>query len=123
MNKKRKAPRERNTICSKISKRDENSAVEALVAISSSDLFHGKSIAELEAAEALTSFGLGSDKDEIPTPECYDTVNPNSFESDQNITTDTSSQVTTGRKLQTDDIFTVKVPPLDTWLVIKIHFS
>ena len=78
--------------CSKISKRDESSAAEALVAISSSDLFHGKTTEELEAAEALTSFRVDLDSVEIPTSESYTTTNL--VENEQNITTDTSSQVT-----------------------------
>ena len=95
LNNKRKAPAERKNIRPKISKRDTNSAAETLVTLSSSDLFHGKNVAELEAAEAMTSFAeilavVGSKSAEVPVLENYDM--PMDFVN-QNTTTETSSQV------------------------------
>ena len=94
LNNKQKAPTEEKNIRSKISKRDTNSAAETLVTLSSSDLFHGKNVAELEAAEALTSFAeilaVGSKSAEVPVLENYDM--PMDFVN-QNTTTKTSFQV------------------------------
>ena len=91
------------------------------MAISSSDLFHGKTIEELEAAEALTSFRVDLDSVEIPTPESYDTTT-NLVENEQNITTDTSSQVTYRNIFLYIQVY-LRIPPFDTWLCSnKIYF-